>query len=267
MTETAYKVFEQCIKDLKLHMEVEEFAQFVDENNLSDESVTAIGNLLAYIREKKRQKSVEIFKKLSRLPMKQPKTFCNFRFDDVRGKDIEKLRAVPNMSAIYENKNLAFIGKHGVGKTHLAMAFGFECCNRGLKTYFTTFSELNDKFTEARRLGNTDRVIGNLVKPACLIIDEVGYCTFDLENTRLFFHLVNRRYSKENAGNMVFTSNKDPALWKDLFSEDDTLQCALDRIFDNASVFIIKGETHRGKNREIIPLTSVQAKDSDESEQ
>ena len=267
MTETAYKVFEQCIKDLKLNMEVEEFAQFVHENNLSDESVTAIGSLLTYIREKKRQKSVEIFKKLSRLPLKQPKTFSNFHFEDVRGKDIEKLRAVPNMSAIYENKNLAFIGKHGVGKTHLAMAFGFECCNRGLKTYFTTFSELNDKFTEARRLGNTDRVIGNLVKPACLIIDEVGYCTFDLENTRLFFHLVNRRYSKENMSNMVFTSNKDPALWKDLFSEDDTLQCALDRIFDNASVFIIKGETHRGKNREIIPLTSVQVKDSVESEQ
>ena len=65
---------------------------------------------------------------------------------------------------------------------------------------------------------------------------------------------------------MVFTSNKDPALWKDLFSEDDTLQCALDRIFDNASVFIMKGETHRGRNREIIALTSVLTKDSGESE-
>ena len=266
MTETAYKVFEQCIKDLKLHMEVEEFAAFVDNSNLSEESVNSIGKLLDYIREKKRLKAVEILKKLSRLPLKSPKTFNNYQFEDVRGKDIEKLRSIPNMAAIYENKNLAFIGKRGVGKTHLAMAFGLECCNLGLKTYFTTFSELNEKFTEARHLGTTGKVLSNLTKPSCLIIDEIDYCTYDLENTRLFFHLINRRYSKEGPNNMVFTSNKDPALWKDLFSEDDTLQCALDRIFDNASVFIMKGETHRGRNREIIALTSVLTKDSGESE-
>jgi len=78
--------------------------------------------------------------------------------------------------------------------------------------------------------------------------------------------LINRRYSKEGASNMVFTSNKDPALWKALFSEDDTLQCALDRIFDKASVFVMKGETQRGKNREVIALTSVLAKETEESE-
>lgn len=256
MTETAYQIFEQCIKELKLNMEVSEFAEFNNSNNLSEESVKAIGTLLSYVREKKRNKSVEIFKKLSRLPLKEPKTFSNFNFEDIRGKDVEKLKAISNMSAIYENKNLAFIGKQGVGKTHITMAFGYECCNQGLKTYFTTFSELNDKFTEARRLGITDKVLASLVKPSCLIIDEVGYCTFDVENTRLFFHLINRRYSKEGVSNMVFTSNKDPALWKDFFSEDDTLQCALDRIFDNATVFVIKGQSHRGKNREVIPLTS-----------
>jgi len=65
---------------------------------------------------------------------------------------------------------------------------------------------------------------------------------------------------------MVFTSNKDPALWKALFSEDDTLQCALDRIFDKASVFVMKGETQRGKNREVIALTSVLVKETEESE-
>ena len=93
MTETAYKVFEQCIKDLKLHMEVEEFAAFVDNSNLSEESVNSIGKLLDYIREKKRLKAVEILKKLSRLPLKSPKTFNNYRFEDVRGKDIEKPRS------------------------------------------------------------------------------------------------------------------------------------------------------------------------------
>ena len=34
---------------------------------------------------------------------------------------------------------------------------------------------------------------------------------------------------------MVFTSNKNPALWREDFNEDSTLLCALDRIFDEAA--------------------------------
>lgn len=33
---------------------------------------------------------------------------------------------------------------------------------------------------------------------------------------------------------MVFTSNKNPALWRENFNEDATLLCALNRIFDEA---------------------------------
>jgi len=128
----------------------------------------AIGHLMDYIMEFKLRKSVEVLRKLSRIPTENPKTFSNFRFDDIRGKDVEKLKAITNMSAIHENRNLVFIGKHGVGKTHLAMAFGLECCNMGMKTYFTTLSELNDKFTQTRRWGTADKVLSNLVKPSCL---------------------------------------------------------------------------------------------------
>ena len=224
MTETAYLSFGKCIKALKLSMTIEDFAAFANKENVSAESLEAIGHLMDYIMDFKLHKSVEVLRKLSRIPIENPKTFSNFRFDDIRGKDVEKLKAITNMSAIHENRNLVFIGKHGVGKTHLAMAFGLECCNMGMKTYFTTLSELNDKFTQAKRWGTADKVLSSLVKPSCLIIDEFDYCTLDVENTRLFFHLVDRRYNKEGPNCMVITSNKDSALWKDLFSEDDTLQ-------------------------------------------
>ena len=47
------------------------------------------------------------------------------------------------------------------------------------------------------------------------------------------------RYQKEGYSNMVFTSNRDPAQWKENFCENDALLCALDRIFDDAVVFTI----------------------------
>ena len=53
---------------------------------------------------------------------------------------------------------------------------------------------------------------------------------------------------------MVFTSNRDPAQWQENFSENASLLCALDRIFDDAIVFAMKGESFRGKRLETVSL-------------
>ena len=53
---------------------------------------------------------------------------------------------------------------------------------------------------------------------------------------------------------MVFTSNRDPAQWKENFCENDALLCALDRIFDDATVFKLRGESFRGKKLETVSL-------------
>ena len=191
---------------------------------------------------------------------RNPKTFENFDFARISGKNVDKLRSICTLSAIYAHKNLAFIGKTGTGKTHLAQAFGYECCKQGMKVYFIKMSELRDKFTAARRAGKEASVLNGLVRPSCLIIDEVGHCEFDKENTRLFFDLIDRRYNKEGNFNIVFTSNKHPSHWRSNFNEDDALLCALDRIFDDATVFTIKGESFRGKKLETVALQTSRVK-------
>ena len=188
------------------------------------------------------------------LPTKAPKTFENFDFSLLKGKDVERLKVLASLNAIYSHRNLAFIGPAGTGKTHLAQAFGYACCQHGLKTYFIKASELRDRFTAARRSGKTDSCLNGLVRPSCLIIDEIGHCAFDKENTRLFFDLIDRRYNKEGSFNMIFTSNKNPALWREDFEEDATLLCTLDRIFDDATVFKLRGESFRGKKLETVSL-------------
>lgn len=70
----------------------------------------------------------------------------------------------------------------------------------------------------------------------------------------MFFDLIDRRYNKEGNFNMIFTSNKNPALWREDFNEDATLLCVLNRIFDDATVFKLRGESFRGKKLETISL-------------
>ncbi len=65
---------------------------------------------------------------------------------------------------------------------------------------------------------------------------------------------MDRRYQKVGCANMVFTSNRDPAQWKDNFCENNALLCAMDSIFDDAVVFTIKGESFRGRKLATVSL-------------
>lgn len=65
---------------------------------------------------------------------------------------------------------------------------------------------------------------------------------------------------------MVFTSNSMPGTWRDKFNEDDSLLCALDRIFDDAIVFKLSGQSHRGKSLETVALTTSRSRQPVSSE-
>ena len=269
MNDLPFDPFESTAKILKLDYDVVELSRFFEEHGFSQDQMSAVDQFLEYLRDKKIRNTIDMYLRTSRLPQKVPKTFDNFDFSVIKGKHADRLKSLPALNAIRAHKNLAFIGPPGTGKTHLAQAYGYECCQNGLKTYFIKMSELRDRFTNARRSGKEASCLNGLVRPACLIIDEVGRCEFDKENTRLFFDMIDRRYNRDGTNNIIFTSNKVPALWKNDFNEDDDLLCALDRIFDDATVFNIRGDSFRGKHLENIALKTTRvsaASSSDHSE-
>lgn len=175
----------------------------------------------------------------------------------LEGRDAAALGKLPSLADLYAHRNVAFVGPGGIGKTHLAQAYGRECCMRGLKTYYIKATELRDRFQKAVQRGNTSRVVSSLVKPSCLIVDEVGRCVYDRPCTDLFFDVVDRRYEKEGPNAMVLTSNIAPSGWDEFFTGDDTLLCALDRLFDKASVFVMRGPSYRGRGLDTYSVEAV----------
>ena len=128
---------------------------------------------------------------------------------------------------------------------------------QGAKTYHIEASELRDRLAAAARKGNASRVVGSLVKPSCLIIDEVGRCEFDKACADLFFDVVDRRYEKEGPNTMILTSNVVAKDWKGFFTGDAALLCTLDRIFDKASVFMMSGPSYRGRELDTYSVEAV----------
>ena len=56
---------------------------------------------------------------------------------------------------------------------------------------------------------------------------------------------------------MILTSNTIASFWTRFFEDDDTLLCALDRIFDKASVFMMRGSSYRGKGLDTFSVGAV----------
>ncbi len=256
MNDSIFNQIQDDAEYLRLELTSQEMADLSLKLKLGEESLQAVAGVLDYLKGKKREQIVSTLLRMSRLPLKEPKTFANFDFEMLHGREVDALKDLPTLSTLHAHKNIALIGPPGVGKTHLAMAYGRACCENGFKCYFLKATELNQRLVEARKFGREASTINGLVKPSCLIIDEVGRCVFDVEATRMFFDVIDRRYNKEGPNLMIFTSNKGGDKWKEFFSEDSTLLCALDRIFDDAIVYMIKGNSYRGRKRETISLTA-----------
>ena len=224
---------------------------------MGEPELEAAGRTFSYLAEKRRQASVEMLLRLSRLPRRETKTFDSFDFARIQGKDASALAKLPALSDLYAHRNVAFIGPGGIGKTHLAQTYARQCCPEGLKDYHIKATELRDRLSKAAERGGSSRVVAALVKPSCPVVDEVGRCVFDKGCTDLFFDVTDRRYEKEGPNTMILTSNVSPSSWGEFFTGDDALLCTLDRMFDKAAVFVMRGSSYRGRSCDTYSVEAV----------
>ena len=99
--------FEKDLKSLHLDLNASEFYELTEYHSLTQEQIDAISIIFRYLSEKKKQATIDMYMKTSRLPRKEPKTFDNFDFSVIKGKDVERLKTLPSLSAIQAHKNLA----------------------------------------------------------------------------------------------------------------------------------------------------------------
>ena len=89
MKETIFEQVASAASVLKLDLSAEEFALFAEDREFSEAGMEAVQMLLGYLSEKKQQTTIQTLLKMSRLPTKAPKTFENFDFSLLKGKDVE----------------------------------------------------------------------------------------------------------------------------------------------------------------------------------
>ncbi|MEE1273233.1 MAG: ATP-binding protein [Olegusella sp.] len=255
---SVYEAVSESAARVRITLPPAELAALAEERGIGEEGLGAVAEVFGYLAERQHEATIQTLLRLSRLPQRAPKTFDNFDFGRIRGRDADALRDLRTLSNLHSSRNIAFVGPGGIGKTHLAQAYGRACCLAGYKTYYLKASELRDRLQRAVETGTEAKAVAFLVKPSCLIVDEIGRCVLDRACTDLFFDVVDRRYERETPNTMVLTSNTPVNNWDEFFMGDtETLVCTLDRIFDRASVFMMRGPSFRGADCERFSVEAV----------
>jgi DNA replication protein DnaC len=205
-----------------------------------------LGYLLEGEMIERHRKMVELSLKLSHLPYL--KRLKDFDFSAQPGVDHRLIDELATGRFLYEGRNIVFLGPPGVGKTHLAIAFGMITAELGHRIYFTTAIEMARKLTKAMAENRLHVEMNNLTRPKLLIIDEVGYLGLDPAQASLLFQAICSRYERNQA--IVLTSNKAFGEWGSVFAGDAVMAAAaLDRLLHRCTVINIRGESYRLKEK------------------
>ena len=75
-----------------------------------------------------------------------------------------------------------------------------------------------------------------------LVIDEIGYLSYDNRNADLLFQVVSRRYERKS---VVITSNLAFADWPTIFPNAACTTALIDRLVHHSEIISIEGESYR----------------------
>ena len=168
----------------------------------------------------------------------------------------EKIKSIIESNFYDEATNVVLIGNPGTGKTHLAIAIAYSVAIRRNSVYFIKFNKLITILRNSYNEGTFERKVKQFFKYKLLIIDEVGFNEISQLDAKLFFQLIDLRYTKRST---IFTSNLTFNKWPTILGNDEMITKAiLDRILHFSYLFNITGPSYRIKDK-IKPLQTEES--------
>ena len=156
----------------------------------------------------------------------------------------KRLKVLKSLDFIEQGQNVIMAGSPGTGKTHLAIALGIKACLSGYKVLFVTVPLLINQLKESRSQHILSRTESKFEKYDLVIVDELGYISFDREGSELLFTHLSLRAGRKST---IVTTNLSFDRWEEIFSDTVMTAAMIDRLTHKSYLLNMNGGSFRLK--------------------
>ncbi|GMG96623.1 MULTISPECIES: IS21-like element helper ATPase IstB [Bacillota] len=156
----------------------------------------------------------------------------------------KKFKELKTLRFIEEGRNIILAGNPGTGKTHLSIGLGINACNKGYKVFFTTAASLINELKETKSDKKLYTFEKRFEKYDLIILDELGYISFDKEGSELLFTFLSLRAERKST---IITTNLSFDRWNEIFNDAVLTAALIDRMTHKSYVLNMNGESYRIK--------------------
>lgn len=154
----------------------------------------------------------------------------------------KKFKELKTLRFIEEGRNIILAGNPGTGKTHLSIGLGINACNKGYKVFFTTAASLINELKETKSDKKLYTFEKRFEKYDLIILDELGYISFDKEGSELLFTFLSLRAERKST---IITTNLSFDRWNEILNDTVLTAALIDRMTHKSYVLNMNGESYR----------------------
>lgn len=156
---------------------------------------------------------------------------------------LPEFEELETLEFVTRKENLILIGTPGAGKTHYAISLGIKACMEGMKVMFASVPNLVIELREALSRSSFNLYKRKFEKYDLVILDELGYISFDKESCEILFNLLSNRNDK---GSIIITTNLTFDRWQEMFLDPMLTGAIVDRLAYKAHIMDISRDvSHR----------------------
>lgn len=198
--------------------------------------------VIAWEESERRERSLQ--RRLGTSRIGRFKSMADFEWDWPEAIDRAAVEELLTLDFLREAANPILIGPNGVGKTMIARNIAHKALHAGHTVRFTTAGEMLADLAAQDSASARQRRLRRYATPGLLVIDELGYLSYDNRFADLLFEVVSARYEKRST---IVSTNRIFTEWAEVFPNAACVVTLVDRLTHHAEVINIKGESYRLK--------------------